>query len=450
MRSVSRCAALRLSLRLLCALWIGLVCHGAWTPAAVYAQAPEPLRMTLFNASLSGGERVHEQLKDLLAENPNVQLIEDEDLAPKLEDYALSMKLLRKGDQRQKHQSRLRRMLRAQSLEGFFVVDVFSRGRKLQVVVIGPDGQELADIQRALQGGKLSRKEALEVLQEAFGALGPEVLAYREANPASPAQADSPGDPTPGDDQLQAQLAPPSAAAQTLERGLELGVGVFVGRRDMSTTQGDSPQDFRLQHSSPFVGAGARVDALALTFEQGQAALGVSLFGAYAQFKTIFYDVDTNLRQELSSSFSRVGAEALYQRAFGPRFLGDLYAGAELISLTIARNAFYTGNRYASGRAGLGLGLRLGDEARLRVHGGLLPVFSADNSGGAFGPSPLSVGLEAGARFSFALTERLFVQINYTFERLTPEYPEPTATIGVPTSSSDLLHTGHLMLGLSL
>lgn len=423
-------------------------------PACAMAQAPAPLKMTLINVSTSGGERVHEQLRGILEENPNVQVFDDAEIKARLEDYALDLKILRKGDLRKKYKARIRRMLKTQGLEGLFLVDVYSRGRKLQLVVIGPEGAEIVDLERGVRNGQATNKQAIEVLQKAFAALGPEVLAYREAHPDPGAEAtepEEPEEPDPSEEELRAALEAAKRRAQgNLARKIDLGVGVFIGRRNMEVKEGDTPEDFRLEHGSPFVGVGVRADAIATTFSEGHAALGIGFFGAYSQFTTIFYDVDTNGKQELSSSFSRFGGELSYLRSLSPRFVLDGYAGAELISLTIAKNAFYTGNRYVMGRAGVGVGLRLGQEATLRPHVGVLPVFSADNSGGAFGSSPLSFGYEAGARLNFSLTESLFVQANYTFQYLAPTFPEPSAIIGVATSSTDLVHTGNLLFGLSL
>lgn len=426
-----------------------IVLYQALEPDTAHAQAPEPLKMTFMNVSSSGGERAHEQLRSILETNPNVQVYDDADVVPRLDDYALSLKILRKGELRQKYRARIRRMLRAQGLEGLFLIDVYSRGRKMQIVVIGPDGVELLDVERAIKNGKPTDKQAIDVLQDGFGVLGPEVLAFREANPAEEDTQDPPEEP---DDATvnKALPSPDEPRLGSLKRRLELGVGVFVGRRQMEVKEGDTPQDFKLQHGSPFVGASVRVDGIATSLSQGQAALSLSFFGSYAQFTTIFFDNDTNAKQELSSSFSRVGAEAGYLRELSAKFLLDGYAGAEVISLTIAKNAFYTGNRYVMARAGAGLGIRLGDETTLRPHVGILPVFTADNSGGAFGASPFSLGYEAGVRLSFSLTESLFVQANYAFQYLAPEFPEPSAIIGVPTSSSDLVHTGNLLIGLSL
>lgn len=423
-------------------------------PASARAQAPAPLKMTLINVSTSGGERAHEQLRSILEENPNVQVFDDAEIKARLEDYALDLKILRKGDLRKKYKARIRRMLKAQGLEGLFLVDIYSRGSKLQLVVIGPEGAEIVDLERGVRNGQATNKQSIEILQKAFGALGPEVLAYRDANPdpssEEPEEAD-PLEPDPSEEELRKELEAAKRRAQgNLSRKLDLGVGVFIGRRNMEVKEGDTAEDFRLEHGSPFVGVGVRGDAIATTFSEGHAALGVGVFGNYAQFTTIFYDMDTNGKQELSSSFSRFGAELSYIRSLSPRFLIDGYAGAELISLTIATNAFYTGNRYVMGRAGVGVGLRLGQDATLRPHVGILPVFSADNSGGAFGSSPLSFGYEAGARLNFSLTESFFVQANYTFQYLAPDFPEPSAVIGAPTSSTDLVHTGNLLFGLSL
>ncbi len=132
-------------------------------------------------------------------------------------------------------------------------------------------------------------------------------------------------------------------------------------------------------------------------------------------------------------------------------FFLDLFAGAELMRLTIEPNRLYTGTSYVMGRAGLGVSFRFGEGARLRLHGGATPIFTASNSAGAFGASPLSVGLEGGARLAFTLIEGTFLELNYTFQRMTPEFPDPVPDLGGPkvsTAAQDMLHTGNALLGL--
>lgn len=414
-----------------------------------HAQDKSPLKMTMLNVSEGGGGKSHKKIKNVLLDNDNVRYVDEDRISGRLDRYAMNMKVLRKSELRQRFKSRIKRMLKKEGLEGIFLLDVYNRGRKLQLVVIGPEGDELANLKRKIRGGVISNDQTYSLLNKAFRALGPAVLKARK-NEA----ADVPDEPKKttkkkrtGD--IEKKDEPPAQPGE-LARGLELGVGVFVGRRAMEVKEGDGPNDFRLEHGSPFVGAGLRLDAIATTFSDNTAALGVTLFGAYAQFSTIFFDQDTNERQELSSTFTRVGAELKYINGFSPKFLLDVYGGAELISLTIAPNAFYTGNRYISARAGLGLNFKFGEDALLRAHGGVLPVFSADNSGGAFGQSPLSFGYEAGARLNFNISESFFVQLNYTFQLLQPEYPEPSEPIGVATQSTDIMHTGNVLFGLAL
>lgn len=426
---------------------LGLVSLSATSTA--FAQDKSPLKMTMLNVSEGGGAKSHKKIKNVLLDNDNVRYVDEDRLSGRLDRYSVSLKLLRKTELRDRFQKRLGRMIKKEGLEGLFLVDVYNRGRKFQLVVLGPDGEELANITRKIRGGVISNSQSFKVLNTAFRALGPKVLASRN-RAAAEEESKKVQKPKKSTDGNVADKTELPAKKGDLERGLELGVGVFVGRRAMEVKEGDGPNDFKLEHGSPFVGAGLRLDAIAASFSDGKAALGITAFGAYAQFSTIFFDQDTNERQELSSAFTRVGAELRYMNALTAKFILDLYGGAELLSLTIAPNSFYTGNRYISGRAGIGANFRFGDDALLRGHAGVVPVFSADNSGGAFGKSPTSIGYEAGARLNFNISDSFFVQLNYTFQLLQPEYPEPSAPIDVPTESTDVMHTGNVLFGLSL
>ena len=46
--------------------------------------------------------------------------------------------------------------LKSENIEGLLVIDSFSKGRKLQIVVLGPEGAELKDIKRNIKGGRIA------------------------------------------------------------------------------------------------------------------------------------------------------------------------------------------------------------------------------------------------------------------------------------------------------
>lgn len=435
--------------------FVALQCAALSLAAPALAQDQSPLKMTLLNVSEKGASKAHRKIKGVLAENENVEYKSDRSLTTNLDDYALNKKILQKRSLRKKFRKRIKRMMSEEKLEGLFLVDVYGRGRKLQLIVIGPDGSQLDDFKLGIKAGKPSSDQVFTLLNNAFGSLGPEVLKAREEAEEKDEPEEEPDEePDEGSDgEVSQTITPKQEGDGRIKKAVNISVGLFAGQRNLEAVE-INPENanapFGLRHGSPYVGAGGDLDAVIMLFDGGQAALGLSLYGSYAQFTTIFVKQDTNENLELASTFSIVGGSLKYIRGLSTRFSFDAYGGAQLMSLTVEPNSNYTGNRYVSARLGVGLGLQLSEDAKLHAHGGTLPVFVADNSGGAFGTSPFSLGYEAGASFSFHLTESFFLSAQYTFQYLTPEYPEPVSSGIRPSSSTDVFHNGGLMIGLTI
>ena len=412
----------------------------------------------MLNVSEKGASKAHRKIKDVLSENENVEYKNDRKLIARLDDYALNTKILQKGSLRKKFRKRIRRMLKEEELEGLFLVDVYGRGRKLQLIVIGPDGSELDDFKMGVRAGKPSSDQVFTLLNDAFSTLGPEVLKAREEaqepdEPEEPEEPEEKEDPEGTDGDVSQNMDPKGNSDAKVKKAVNISAGLFAGRRSLEAveTVPENPSaPFGLRHGSPYVGVGGDLDAVILLLSEGEAALGLSLYGSYAQFTTIFFQADTNERMELASTYSIAGGAVKYIRSLSPRFSFDAYGGAQLMSLTVEPNSNYTGNRYVSGRVGVGLGIQLSEDAKLHAHGGALPVFVADNSGGAFGTSPLSLGYEAGAMFSFHFTPSFFISAEYNFQLLQPEYPEPVSSGIRPSSSTDVFHNGGLRVGFTI
>lgn len=420
-------------------------------------QAQAPLKMALINVAGKDGRRAYDEFEEILRDSPDIKLTRGAKLEDKLDQYDLSESSLRKSSLRKKKRQQFAEMMRAENLEALLIVDVYNKGRTLQVVAIGPDGEQLTEVEEKITRGTPSRKQAVGALRESFGALVPAVKAYRE-------EAAKPKEETPievvkgeGDGSAKGEedlsLAEQAARRVRSEHGLEPGatasVGAFFGRRAMSVKEGDAPDDFKLQHSSPFIGIGARIDGIFTTFGEGDSALGGNLYVAYAPFTTVFSTTSGQPPQELASSFLRLGGELDYTKILTARLRLNVFGGVERVSLTIAQNSFYTGSTYLAGRVGAGVTFRFGPDAYLRAHGAALPTFSADNSGGAFGDSPLSWGFEGGALLRFHIVEDVYIQLQYAYQRFAPDFPTPSPAIAVPTTSTDQLHTGSLQVGLA-
>ena len=223
---------------------------------------------------------------------------------------------------------------------------------------------------------------------------------------------------------------------------------------EVSETQSIPPD--AIKHRTPLVGVGINLDAVALPIgDNKDSALLVSGFFNYAPFKTEFKtqggDGSTS-SETFSSNFVSVGGALHYRRFFTSSTLGGVYGGGEYISLRIASNPNYTGNIYGVIRAGGELGISFAPESYVFVHGGVLPVLTADNSAGALGESPTSLGYEAGGTVLFRLTDKVFARLGYRFEMVQPAFPEPTgdSKIDEPSESRDILHSGGLQVGFSI
>ena len=411
-------------------------------PAVAGAQEREraPLELVVLNVAKSGGAAASKAFRRELRELDSVNLGDSSALEDELGGFDLDRASLRKSAVRRKYGNRIYRLMRANGIEGLLLVDVYSKGRKVQLVVVGPDGEELTDVKKSARRGKIGRDATRGMLRAAFKKLGPAVLDYRE-------ELEERADDTPIDAALDDEVSRPTPRT-TLTSGVNIALGGFVGRRGLEVIEGTDPNDFRLLHASPFVGAGARVDAIA--WAEGPSAIGLTLTGAYAPFTTLPANPDGGPTRELASSVLRVSGQVSYLRSLGARSIVDVWGGGEFTSLTIASNEFYTGNQYAYARAGLGFEYKFNTDASVRAHAGVLPTFSASNSGEAFGTSPFSLGYEAGLALALSLTENIFFRLDYTFQLYSPEYPDPQPPVTAATSSTDVFNTGNVLIGFSL
>jgi hypothetical protein len=426
--------------------------------APVMAQEQAPLRLALINVSGKDGRRAYEEFEEILRSSPDIQLTRGAKLEDRLEQYDLSEKILRKGDLRERHKRDFIKLMRAENLEALMIIDVYNKKRKLQVVAIGPMGEELADVQENITRGTPSRKQVVGVLKESFGKVVPAVKAFRDRPAEEPTEERDPeivtGQTGAGEgNEDGATLREEAARRVRDEHGLEPGanasVGAFFGRRAMDLEEVNAPNGYTLQHSSPFIGIAARLDGIFTTFGAGDSAIGGNVFVAYAPFTTVFSTMSGQPPQELASSFLRLGGELEYTKVLTSRLRLNVFGGLDRVGLTIAQNNFYTGSTYLNARLGAGVVFRFGPDAYLRAHGAALPVLSNDNSGGTFGDSPFSWGFEGGALLRFTIINDVFIQLQYTYQRFSPEFPNPKADIGVATTSVDQYHTGSLQVGMS-
>lgn len=456
----------------------------ASAPSTAAAQEQVPLRMSLLNVSASGGGQPKDQLVEILSDNEAIELIDAEDVRSMMANFGVNDKLLRVSELRNKRKTRVTRLMQAQGVEGLIIIDVYSKGKKLQVVVLGPDGTQLKSIKRNISKSRITRKQGLDILQEVFPALGPEVLEFREQQRSSVTVVEEPVDPieeeVPFDEEFDGpigggapdegdQAPAPISSKDHFQRGITLGAGAFFGARAMEVTEVNNNNPDAIKHTTQLVGINAQVDITLASFGKSKSS-AVVLVGdlAYAPFETWFDkngDKQKQSGEQFASSFLDGGGQLGYRQMLGEQARFGVYGGAEYIILRIGalardratRNADYTGNEYTALRLGAELGYDFSESAKLLLHGGLLPVLSADNSGGALGESDTSLGYHAGATFQLDFAKNLHASAGYRFRTVSPKFENPPAAdeatsgsrINSSAESTDTIHSGAVMIGLS-
>lgn len=423
-----------------------------FAPSEAYAQ--DPLEIVFIDVATKGSESVYETIHDILVESDDVTLTEQSKLWVAADRLGLDTEDFRASSKRERHREEFAKLIRELGVESIVLLDVYSRGRKAQLVFLGPDGEEVADVKRSIQRASIERSTALGMLKEGFGPLIPRITRWREKQAKLRAarereereRAARESDGEAGDEEQEEETD--SGEDDVLERDLIIEVGALLGRRsvDIETEGG-----FRLTHASPFLGVAAEVGGLFVTFSEGALGLGLRGTFAYAPFTTLFTDPETGTMQEFGSSFLRTGA-VLELRGVAARGL-ELggYLGAEVMNVSVDQNAFYTGNQYVYARLGAEADYALTERANVGVGAGLLPLFSAITSAGAYGGGSFALGFEAQARVSIDLTDSLFLGVRYRLGYLAPDYPEPDpGVLDDPASTRDIAHTGRVVLGIDL
>lgn len=425
--------------------------------AATAEASEDPLRLSFINVAAQGGESAYGTINSYLEKSDDIKTTSEDDVW----DYAkkelgLEAKDFRSSSLRADNEENFRAIMKELDLEGILILDVFSKGRKMQVVTIGPSGKELTDIRRDVDRGRLDKDDARDVLKETFAELVPSVVSFREeggwaaydnAEPEEEEVSLLPDSETETEEEEEELTLKEKAIKKrkvgkypALERGFRLQLGLLAGKRDLKMT---SDSGFELTHGSPFVGFGGRIDAV---FAQlgTDAAIGAGVLGGYAPFTTIFAENET-----YPSQYARLGVELRYLKAFSETFLVNVFGGGEAMSITIDQNRNYTGHRYVMARLGAGLMYQVGP-VLLDLGGALLPVFGVNNSAGAYGEVPgLTLGFEPMAGLTFGLTDDLSVSLRYSGQIFSANYPEPVLPIQA-AKSFDIIHSGVISIGYTL
>lgn len=426
----------------------------------------EPLKLGFVNAAAKGGESAYDTINAFLKKSGDINTTDQSDIwkyAKK--EFDLEEKHFRSTSLREDNAKNFQKIMKELDLEAIMILDVFSKGKKLQVVTIGPSGKQIADVRRDVTRGRLDKDDAKGVLKETFAELVPNVVDFRKEGGWDSVSFEEEAAPDEEEEEEEVSLMPDEeeeeeednsdeeltlkekalkkkreGGSPELEPGIRLKIGLLAGKRDLRMT---SDSGFELTHGSPFVGFGGRISFIFASLGT-DAAIGGTLLGGYAPFTTIFGE-----NEDYKSQYARIGLELNYLKAFSETFMVNLFGGGEATSITIAQNRNYTGHRYVMARAGAGLMYQVGP-VLLEAGVALLPVFGVNNSSGAYGEVPgLTLGFEPMAGLTFGLSEDISVTLRYSGEIFSAKYPEPVLAIG-PAKSFDIIHSGLIAIGYSL
>lgn len=422
----------------------------------------DPLRLAFINASQKGGGDAYDTIMQFLEASDDIKVKDSEKIWDAAEEEGVSRKDFRNSKRRKASTREFRRVMKSLNLEAIMILDVFSKGRKLQLVVIGPNGEEVADVREDIKRGKVSKSEAKKILKDAFAELVPQVKEFRdnggwdavddepeeEEEEEEVAQVDDEeedGDDESGDDanSLKAMAVAAASSEYGLEPGVSFRFGALVGSRSFSM---ESEGECTLDHKSPFVGVDLELSSIFSVFSGGSAAIGGSVFVAYAPFTTLFDE-----SEEFASDYARLVAQLVFTKAFSEEVALDIFGGVQAWSVTIDKNPHYTGNRYLGARLGGSLSYAAGPVV-ISGGAGLLPTFDINNSDGAFGTADLTFGLEGQVSLSFQVTDAIEARIGYNLTSISPDYPDAVNPDGIsdPITSSDVIHSGAITMGYRL
>lgn len=418
--------------------------------APVSAQEDEepPVRIAVVNTTGSAGQPVAATLTEILEQTARIELFDAEVFTGEGASFGVTLETLRKGSLRDRHAGDFAKMLERAQLDGVLILDIFSG--KAQVVTIGPAGEELHDARRSLSRGDLPYERAKNMLRDSFRSFIPVWRAHREKmreEKASPAvatveetEAGGPEAKGGADTPSYGGQVGPTPQTGELEPGVSIWVGGVAGRHRLTAS---SEAGYALDQMVPLAGLSVHMEAVLTRFEDKQSGLGFEAFGAYAPFKVAL--TESNAERMLAGQLTQAGLDLKYLNQVSEPLRLELGVGFEVLSLMVASNPLYTGNRYAQVRLTGGLDYQPAERITLGLQAGAAPVVSADMSGGAFAQQTFTAAWLAGAHFGLETFGGVRAQLGYQLYYYGLMFRQSTLT-GGQTQVEDVYH----LLDLSL
>ena len=425
----------------------------AMLPQVAMAQEEEeaPLRLVYLNTAGSDGRDSFRSIEAILDDSDRIDLFRPRDFWRAAEDFGLDQDSFRQSSEREANIDSFSELMRRTNLEGILIHDVFGGGNTMQVVVLGPQGWQLADIRHSISRGRIDQDGSVEVLRQVFTTLVPEVRGFRreleeEKRIAQEAQEqaeqEQEEEEETSEDEYQAMReqawAEHRAKYGNLTPHLSARVGPLLGFRSLQFFE--SQGGFAINHRTPLFGVGLQVDSLITTIERDTAAIEASGFVGFAPFTTFFGETP------LSGQYIRAGADLRYINARSPYFRLRVIAGVETLNITLDPNEQYTGHGYLMGRGGLGIHYSFGSLLTMQVDALILPIVIASNSGGAYGEAEGWLGYGAEVGLSLDLFEPLLVNVDYRFQQLNVEFPH-APMLQSTALSQDMIHQTMISVG---
>lgn len=432
-------------------VWMAL----ALSPALGLAQEQDALRLIYVNIGDQPARSSYHTVDELLAESPQIELVGGGRLLRTAGEYGLDETMFH-PDQRGDLEDEFAALMWEIDVEGILIHDVSDDRQTVKITVVGPRGWLMREVEQSLDYGDLDRRGALEVLEEIFSVLVPEVRGFRrdleegtlsESDFEMPevesdddpvdakADADQEEEQDPESDDLIDQ---PDRVPMVLERNVSARAGLSIGRRSMTMDQDEGT--FSLRHTTALVGPAIAVDAMVATFEEGTMGVEVGGLFSLSPFYTVFDG------RELDGQYLRFGAEGRYvnTQLEEVALLGIL--GIESMNLTLEENENYTGHGYMTARIGGGARYHHEQMVSAELDVLLLPILSASNSGGAYGVADGWFGVGVEAKAVLELFDPLLVSLDYGFKYLDTSYPEPEL-LEEAAASQDTYHQVMVTVG---
>ncbi len=423
-------------------------------PAVAAAADDEPKTTIVIIDSDPGDKgRAFKPLDKALSGRKDVKVTSEAEFLESAKERGVTLETLRKGSAREKNEEPIANAMADAGIEVLIVVDAIKKRRYAQAVVLGPKGKELADIRERISRIRKTSGANKHVLNKAIKAAQPEVAAHREmlrkkaeAERLAAAKADEKTAKAASAEDAEVAASMEVAQEQPESTGepfMMLSVAGLLGQRSFSAEAAES--SYAIDHSVPLAGATMELGLTLARF--GNGLIGFEAQGDYAPMSVEFV-ADGGEPFTVSGHHVAGRGELVYRHRFGAAFT-RIGFGADAVSSTLDPNSYFTGTRYIAGRGTIGAGFGDVNGFMVELNGGVLPVFSNNTSGQAYGEAPLALAYTGQGRIRLAFTSAIGMQLGYDLRLYSNTYEEPPLASSA-VEASDLIHGGNIGLTIRL